>query len=230
MRLHRLLPSDVTGRLNTIADQLPLPALAERSPRGVPLRDPDFELYDNVGRDADQIAAARYGTATRSDLLRWAKRDAKPFLADHPLPDQPLPAPDVDPYLTALAAAKTPAEVSAVTQHLLDAAQPALGAVSEVLVAIARWGGRNRSAEPGSPPKMLMSAASHVLAPLNLADLADLTVLRAEYDPAPRPPAPPRIGRRPVLPRYRPARPARSAPADPKPPPGGGTPCQPAPS
>ncbi|MEU2305191.1 hypothetical protein [Streptomyces misionensis] len=191
MRLHRLLPSDVTGRLNTIADQLPLPALAERSPRGVPLRDPDFELYDNVGRDADQIAAARYGTATRSDLLRWAKRDAKPFLADHPLPDQPLPAPDVDPYLTALAAAKTPAEVSAVTQHLLDAAQPALGAVSEVLVAIARWGGRNRSAEPGSPPKMLMSAASQVLAPLNLADLADLTVLRAEYDPAPRPPAPP---------------------------------------
>ncbi|MGY9065368.1 hypothetical protein [Streptomyces sp. CAS3] len=64
--------------------------------------------------------------------------------------------------------------------------------MSEVLVAIARWGGRNRSAEPGSPPKMLMSAASQVLAPLDLADLADLTVLRAEYDPAPPPSAPPR--------------------------------------
>ncbi|MFE9416992.1 hypothetical protein ACFYMX_15260 [Streptomyces griseofuscus] len=148
-------------------------------------------MYDNVDRDADQIAAARYGIATRSDLLRWAKRDAKPFLAEHPLPDQPLPAPDTAPYLAALAAAKTPADVSAVTQHLLDAAHPALTAVSEVLAALARWGGRNRSAEPGSPPKMLMSAASQVLAPLDLADLADLTGLRAEYDPAPHSPAPP---------------------------------------
>ncbi|MBJ7004864.1 hypothetical protein JG491_33195 [Streptomyces sp. CRPSP2-6A1] len=168
--------------------------------------DPDFELYDNVGRDADQIAAARYGIATRSDLLRWAKRDAKPFLAEHPLPDQPLPAPDTAPYLAALAAAKTPADVSAVTQHLLDAAHPALTAVSEVLVAIARWDGRNRSAEPGSPPKMLMSAASQVLAPLDLADLADLTVLRAEYDPAPHSPAPPPQ--------------ERTAPSPPAPPPG----------
>lgn len=80
-------------------------------------------------------------------------RDAKSFLADHPLPEQPLPAPDIAPYLDALAAAKTPAEVSAVTHRLLDAAQPALSAVSKVLVAIARWGGRSRSAEPGARPR-----------------------------------------------------------------------------
>ncbi|CAL2069188.1 hypothetical protein GPN2_20963 [Streptomyces murinus] len=79
-----------------------------------------------------------------------------------------------------------------ITHRLLDAAQPALSAVSKVLVAIARWGGRSRSAEPGSPPKMLMSAASQVLVPLDLADLADLTVPRAAYDPAPPLPAPSR--------------------------------------
>ncbi|MFF7899711.1 hypothetical protein ACIP4X_29795 [Streptomyces sp. NPDC088817] len=58
---------------------------------------PDFELYDNVGRDSDQIVAARYGIATRDDLLRWAKRDAEPFLAEHPLPDEPLPSPELAP-------------------------------------------------------------------------------------------------------------------------------------
>ncbi|GHE77330.1 hypothetical protein GCM10018771_69380 [Streptomyces cellulosae] len=56
-------------------------------------RDPDFDLYDNVGRDADQIHAARYNLTTRSDLKRWARRDAEPFRKAHPLPDQPWPAP-----------------------------------------------------------------------------------------------------------------------------------------
>jgi hypothetical protein len=77
------------------------------------MRDPDFELYDNVGRDADQIAAARYGIATRHDLVRWASRDAEPFLAQHPLPKNPLPRPDLSLYLGALAAAATPAQASA---------------------------------------------------------------------------------------------------------------------
>ncbi|WP_416481602.1 hypothetical protein [Streptomyces sp. CL12] len=39
---------------------------------------------------------------------------------------------------------------------------------------------------------MLMSAASQLLVPLDLADLADLTVPRAAYDPAPPLPAPSR--------------------------------------
>ncbi|MFE7302636.1 hypothetical protein [Streptomyces sp. NPDC057579] len=151
---------------------------------------PDFELYDNVGRDADQIAAAHHGIATREDLLRWAKRDAKPFLAQHPLPEQNLPSPDLGPYLDALAAAETPAQASAVTRHLLDAAEPVLQAVSDYLVAAARWRGQNRGAEPGSPPKALMTAASRSLSVLAIADQADLAILRAEYDPAPTPPRP----------------------------------------
>ncbi|MFE4055223.1 hypothetical protein ACFXP3_02765 [Streptomyces sp. NPDC059096] len=150
---------------------------------------PDFELYDNVGRTSEQIAAARSGRATRDDLLRWAARDGEQFLAEHPLPDDPLPVPDTAPYLAALAAARTPAEASAVTQHLLDSAHPALAAVSELLKAIARWGGR-WPAEKGTPPKMLMEAASRSLSVLALADQADLAFLRAEYDPAPPPPEP----------------------------------------
>lgn len=173
------------------------------------LRDPDFELYDNVGRDGDQIAAARYGIATDNDLLRWAKRDAEDFLARHPLPEQDLPSPDLTPYLDALAAAETPAQASAVTQHLLDAAHPLLHAISDYLVAAARWRGQNRGAEPGSPPETLMTAASHSLSVLAFAYQADLALLRAEYDPAPAPPQGPKApGLPPSPPGIPPAGPA----------------------
>ncbi|WP_261800986.1 hypothetical protein [Streptomyces sp. PBH53] len=166
-------------------------------------------MYDNVGRDADQIAAARYGIATDNDLLRWAKRDAKDFLAQHPLPEQPLPAPDLASYLHALAAAEAPAQASAVTQRLLDAAAPVLEAVSEYLVAAARWRGQNRTAELGSPPKMLMKAASDSLSALALGHQADLALLRAEYDPAPTPPQGPKApGPSPPPPSIPPAGPA----------------------
>lgn len=148
------------------------------------MQHPDFELCDNVGRTSEQIAAAHFGIATRDDLMRWAHRDAEPFLAENPLPSEPMAAPEAAPYLAALAAAQTPAEVSAVTQHLLEAAEPALNAVSDILVAIARWGDRNRDE---TPRKMLLEAASRSLSVLALADEVDLAVLRDEYDPAPRP-------------------------------------------
>ncbi|MFB7325157.1 hypothetical protein [Streptomyces sp. NPDC056190] len=156
---------------------------------------PDFELYNNVGRDGDQIAAARYGIATRDDLLRWAKRDAEPFPANHPLPDEPLPSPDLAPFLDALAAAETPAEVSTVTQRFLDAADPVLRAVSDYLFAAAQWRGQYRGAAKGSPPKLLMEAASRSLSVSAIADEADLMALRAEYDPAPAPLKAPAPGR-----------------------------------
>ncbi|QNA72108.1 hypothetical protein C8250_009500 [Streptomyces sp. So13.3] len=151
---------------------------------------PDFELYDNAGRDAEQISAARYGIATRADLLRWARRDAVPFLAEHPLPDGPLPSPDPAPYLAALAAAQTPAEVHAITSCLLDAAEPALRAMSDYLVAAAQWRGQHREAAKDSPPKLLLEAASRSLSALAIADHADLEALRAAYDPAPTPKSP----------------------------------------
>ncbi|MEU8729426.1 hypothetical protein AB0C68_08660 [Streptomyces tendae] len=163
-----------------------------QAPKGFRItpRHPDFDLYDNVGRDADQIHAARYNLATRADLKRWARRDAQPFRAAHPLPDQPWPAPDLAPYLDALAAAQTPAEIDAVTDHVLDAAEPALRALSDYLVAAARWNRENRDAAKGSPSNLLMTAASRALSVLALADEAGTNRLRATYDPAPTPATP----------------------------------------
>ncbi|WP_181787495.1 hypothetical protein [Streptomyces phytophilus] len=160
---------------------------------------PDFEAYDNVGRDTEQIEAAKHHTATRLDLITWAQADAAPFLADHPLPDSALPELDLAAYRSALAAAQSPAEVSAVTQHLLDAAAPVLQAVSDCLVEAAQWRNRHRDAPAGSPPKLLMAAASRARDVLAVADEADLARLRAEYDPAPAPP-PPAPGRPSGLP------------------------------
>ncbi|MEU2145984.1 MULTISPECIES: hypothetical protein [Streptomyces albovinaceus subgroup] len=151
---------------------------------------PDFELYDNIGRTPEQVAATCLVTTTRDDLRRWSRRDSEEFLAQHPLPSTPLPGLDPGPYVTALAAARTSAEVSAVTQHLLDAVFPTVRELSNLLVDIARWEGRHRSAAPDSPPKMLMSAASRCLDALALADQADMRVLRDEYDPAPQPSQP----------------------------------------
>jgi hypothetical protein len=101
------------------------------------------------------------------------------------LPDKPLPVPDLDPYLTALAAAKTPAEFSAVTNALLDAAEPLLNTVVDYLAAAAQWRRQNRGAAPGSPPKLLRDAASRIKTAVAMAADADLQILRAHYDPPP---------------------------------------------
>lgn len=151
-------------------------------------RDPDFDLYDNVGRDADQIQAAQYNLATRGDLtVGTTRRTALPRRA--PLPDQPWPAPVLTPYLDGIAAARTPAEIDAVTDHVLDAAEPALRALSDYPVAAARWKQENRDAAKRSPSHLLMTAASRALSALALADEAGLNRLRAAYDPAPAPTA-----------------------------------------
>ncbi|MFJ7423370.1 hypothetical protein ACIQXD_32910 [Streptomyces uncialis] len=174
---------------------------------------PDFELYDNVGRTSEQIAAARFGIATRDDLLRWARRDAEPLLSEHSLPEDPLPSPDLAPYLTALAGAATPAEAHAVTNRLLDATELVLRAVSDYLLAAAKWNGHHRSAASGSPPRLLMEAASRSLSVMGIADDAGMAALRAHYDPAPTPAA---SDREPVPPSLPPT-PPNAAPPGPRP-------------
>lgn len=172
---------------------------------------PDFELYDNVGRTAEQIRAYHTRSATSDDLHRWAKRDAEGFRTQHPLPTQPLPVPDLAPYLTALAAAETPAEFSTVTNALLEAAEPLLHTVVDYLAAAAQWRRQNRGATQGSPPVLLRDAASRILTALAMAADADRQMLRAHYEPSPdidtllkqaqvsrgTPPAPPPTGQQP---------------------------------
>ncbi|MEU6192338.1 hypothetical protein [Streptomyces sp. NPDC047061] len=152
---------------------------------GVPLQHPDFELYDNVGRTAEQIRAYHTRSATREDLRRWADRDAEAFRTRHPLPPEPFPAPDLSPYRTALDAADTPAEFSTVLNTLLDAVELFLNEVIDHLAATAKWKGRNRGAEPGSPPWLLRGAASSIATALAMATEADLNILHAHYDPPP---------------------------------------------
>lgn len=146
---------------------------------------PDFELYDNVGRTADQIHAHHTRSATKGDLYRWAGRDADGFRARHPLPTEPFPTPGLSPYRTALEAAEVPAEFSTALGALLDAVAPFLNEVIEQLAATAKWKGRNRGAETGSPPWLLRGAASSIASALAMVTEADLKILRAHYDPAP---------------------------------------------
>ncbi|MEU9734498.1 hypothetical protein [Streptomyces sp. NPDC048002] len=96
-----------------------------------------------------------------------------------------MPAPDLSPYRTALEAAETPAEFHAVLDTFLDAVGPFLNEVIDHLAVTARWKGQNRGAEPGSPPWLLRGAASSIASALAMATEADLTILRAHYDPPP---------------------------------------------
>ncbi|UIX34392.1 hypothetical protein [Streptomyces sp. GQFP] len=67
----------------------------------------------------------------------------------------------------------------------LDAVEPFLNEVIDHLAVTAQWKGQNRGAEPGSPPWLLRGAASSVASALAMATEADLTILRAHYDPPP---------------------------------------------
>ncbi|MFJ4322718.1 hypothetical protein ACIP3A_06330 [Streptomyces tricolor] len=82
--------------------------------------------------------------------------------------------------------------------------------MSDYLFAAAQWRGQHRGAAKGSPPKLLMEAASRSLSVAALADEADLATLRAAYDPAPPPGRPARAstGLPPAPPHAPPAGPA----------------------
>ncbi|MCP3821401.1 hypothetical protein NLX86_25885 [Streptomyces sp. A3M-1-3] len=120
--------------------------------------------------------------ASPSTLHRYARRDAEPFLAKHSLPDQPLPLPDLTPYLTALAAAETPAEVSAITDRLVGATAPLLDHIAGHFVATALWAGHEHSHTPQSV-RLLRDAAHSVRSALIHVAQADLENLRAHYAP-----------------------------------------------
>lgn len=75
--------------------------------------------------------------------------------------------------------------LSAVLDTLLDTVEPFLNAVIDQLAETATWRGRNRGAEPGSPPWLLRDAASLIATALATATHADVQILRAHYDPAP---------------------------------------------
>lgn len=122
------------------------------------------------------------GGATPDALHRWARRDAEPFLAAHPLPDEPLPLPDLNPYLTVLAEAETPAEVSAVTQQLFGATAPLLDHIAGHFVALALWAGHGHRHTPEAA-NLLRDAGRSIRSALMQVAWADWENLRAHYAP-----------------------------------------------
>ncbi|MFE3645903.1 hypothetical protein ACFXOM_33850 [Streptomyces sp. NPDC059169] len=120
--------------------------------------------------------------ASPSTLHRYARRDAEPFLAAHPFPHEPLPLPDLTPYLTALAEAETPAEVSAVTHRLVDATAPLLDHIAGHFVAVALWAGHEHRHTPQAV-RLLRDAAHGVRSASTQVAQADLENLLAHYAP-----------------------------------------------
>jgi hypothetical protein len=148
---------------------------------------PDFELNDNVGRTTGQIHAAHHLMATTEDLRRWANRDCAAFRTMHGLDRPPAPSLDPAPYLHALEAAQTPAEVSAVTNALLDAVGPVIDSAVTYLSAAAER--EKRISGTGKTHRRRCSGAlpAAFRAGIGIAAEADEGLLRAEYDPAPAP-------------------------------------------
>lgn len=122
------------------------------------------------------------GPAPPCDLYRMARRDAETFLANHPLPDQPTPLPDLTPYLQALPAAKTPAEVSAITHQLVADTAPVLDHIASHFIAVALWAGTEHRHTPQSV-RLLREAALSIRTAMAKVAQADLENLRAHYAP-----------------------------------------------
>ncbi|WP_166520574.1 hypothetical protein [Streptomyces leeuwenhoekii] len=121
-------------------------------------------------------------TTQVADLYRMARRDAEDFLAGHPLPDQPAPLPDLTPHLQALPAARTPAEVSAITHQLVGATAPVLDHIASHFIALALWAGTEHQHTPQSG-RLLREAAQGIRTALTKMAQADLENLRAYYAP-----------------------------------------------
>ncbi|MFJ7164070.1 hypothetical protein ACIQUV_01020 [Streptomyces globosus] len=121
-------------------------------------------------------------------LRGYARRDAAAFLAEHPLPQEPLPLPVLTPFLSALGAAETPAEVSAVTHHLAGITAPVLDHIARHIVGVALWRGQDHRHTPQAQ-RLLREAAQSIRTAMEKVAEAELENLRAEYAPVPAPPS-----------------------------------------
>ncbi|MER5202205.1 hypothetical protein [Streptomyces sp. NPDC002825] len=135
-----------------------------------------------------QHAPDRSATTPPRVLRGYARRDAEAFLAEHPLPQEPLPLPVLTPFLSALGAAETPAEVSAITHHLAGITAPVLDHIARHIVGVALWRGQNHLHTPRAQ-RLLREAAQSIRTAVEKVAEADLENLRAEYAPAPEPPS-----------------------------------------
>ena len=102
---------------------------------------PDFELYDNVGRATEQIHAYNTNSPTFDDLHRWAAHDAKDFTDALRIEDA---GQSIAAWTQQLYQVRTSAEFQAVIQSVLGDGHSGLGELHQFLETAAEWCERNR--------------------------------------------------------------------------------------
>ncbi|MET8577329.1 hypothetical protein [Streptomyces sp. NPDC005012] len=98
---------------------------------------PDFEVYDNVGRTAEQIDSFNTGQPTWDDMLRWTEAAAEEFAAQVGHPDTGLHIAD---WTSGLSRADKMSAFFAVSNAVLgDHPDAALTTLSTFMDAAATW-------------------------------------------------------------------------------------------
>jgi hypothetical protein len=98
---------------------------------------PDHEVYDNVGRTAEQIHGFNTGEPTWDDMLRWTEDAAEKFAGMVDLPDTGL---TIAGWADALGRAEKLSDFFAISNAILgDHLDAALTALGEFLDVAATW-------------------------------------------------------------------------------------------
>lgn len=153
---------------------------------------PDFEMYDNTGRAAEQIHAHHTNTPTTDDLRRRAADEARPLLDAARLP----PSGDgITPWTDLLGRASNAHEVYTVITAVLADDRGALARLHQFIESAANW----YDERGDEPAKRRYRGRADDLDALSddLVQLAEdnlLTARRQRSEPARQPPASPRPG------------------------------------
>ena len=167
---------------------------------------PDFELYDNVGRTSEQIAAHREARPTADDLHRWAAHDAREFATSLPAEDA---GQSISDWTRQLYRARTAAELHTVAQEVLGDGHGGLGELHLFLETAAEWCEHNQEPIIASRYRQhaeQLSALGDQLAYLGEDHLA--STYRRKNRPAPGQPTP-AVAMPPAAPTASMRRPAR---------------------
>ncbi|MGK4906436.1 hypothetical protein [Streptomyces albus] len=105
---------------------------------------PDFELYDNVGRTTEQIHAYNTNSPTNDDVHRWAASDAHDFARTAP---QLSSGHSIRDWADHLETAQSVPELHTVTEAVLVDDGSALDMLSNILHMTAEWCDSNQQPE-----------------------------------------------------------------------------------
>ncbi|MCL2729702.1 MAG: hypothetical protein FWE15_06715 [Actinomycetia bacterium] len=97
---------------------------------------PDFELYDNVGRTTKQIQAHHTGSPTTDDLQRWGTAAARPLVDEAGLPPA---GQGITGWTDLLGRATTGSQFHGIASAVLEHDDSAIARLHQFLEAAANW-------------------------------------------------------------------------------------------